>query len=159
MMATDLYAASNPALSSLILWSFINGFEQEKKGCEFPVLFIPIPLVLSRNIREDFKKTDSTTGLLTWIARNPNILLDTGKRIESTSSITKEAIIFGVTNNILKIDTMGLIYADNTGIKKSKISKFTDERKEMILISKRLGRWCGQLESTKVIFNIMGMSL
>lgn len=162
MISADAYATTNPPLCSLLLWSFLNGFEQVKKdGCEFPILFLPLPLILSKTIRNNFEGSNSSTGLLTWISRNPSVLINVNQRIEVTQAITREAILFGASNHIFYFNDEGLIFSNKDGIKVSKI--FTEEHfengKEMLLTSKKLGNWCGQLEFTNTIFNVLGVSL
>ncbi|WP_368298401.1 three component ABC system middle component [Cytobacillus firmus] len=162
MISADTYTSTNPALCSLIVWSFLNGFETIKKdGCELPILFLPLPLILSKNIRNNFEGSNTSTGLLTWIARNPSVLINIAERIEVTQDITKEAILFGATNNIFTFNDNGLIFSNKSGIKVSKVysEDHFDEGKEMLLTSKKFGVWCGQLESTKTILNVLGVSL
>ncbi|WP_347549023.1 three component ABC system middle component [Pseudalkalibacillus hwajinpoensis] len=162
MISADTYTSTNPVLCSLVLWSFLNGFEKVKKdGCELPILFLPLPLILSKSIRNNFSGSNTTTGLLTWIARNPSVLINVGQRIEVTQDITKEAILFGVPNKIFSFNDEGLIFSNKSGIKVSKVYSVdhVEEGNEMLLTARRLGGWCGQLESTKTIFNVLGVSL
>jgi len=162
LISADTYTSTNPALCSLVLWSFLNGFEQTKKdGCELPILFLPLPLIISKTIRNKFDGSNNTTGLLTWVARNPSVLINVGQRIEVTKNITKEAILFGATNEVFNFNDDGLVFSNKKGIKVSKVqsgSHFEND-KEMLLTARRLGSWCGQLESTKTIFNVLGVSL
>jgi len=165
MISSDTYASTNPALCSLILWSFLKGFEDvNREGCELPILFIPIPLALSKSIRETFKGTNNNTGLLTWLSREPQTLLDISLRIETSKSIIKEALIFGNSNLIILCDENGLFHSSNEGLVQKRLKEFMDisggeDLKEVFTISRRFGNWCGQLQSTNIILNIMGMSL
>lgn len=165
MISSDTYASTNPALCSLILWHFLKGYEEvNKKGCELPILFLPIPIVLSKNIRQTFQGTNSTTGLLTWLSREPQILINIAHRIESTSTLTREGIVFGSGNNIISLNYEGYFYSDNKGIVQKRLKTFIDlpaveDLKEVFSLSKRLGNWCGQFDSTKIILNIMGLTL
>lgn len=162
MISADTYTSTNPALCSLVLWSFLNGFEQMKKdGCELPILFLPVPLILSKTIRNKFEGSNTTTGLLTWVARNPSVLINVAQRVEVTQDITKEAILFGATNEVFTFNDEGLIFSNKKGIKVSKVysGNYFEKEKEMLLTARSLGGWCGQLESTKTIFNVLGVSL
>ena len=165
MISSDINSANNPALCSLILRSFLTGFEEVKKdGCEFPILFLTLPFILSGNIRERFKGSNINTGLLTWLSREPQVLINLPKRIEVANLLTKKAIIFGTTNNVIKITDNGLFMSDSSGIVKSKLDLIITEDNqsdiyEMFTLSKRFGGWCGQLESTIILYNIMGLTL
>ncbi|WP_214797091.1 three component ABC system middle component [Exiguobacterium sp. s5] len=165
MISSDLYSANNPALCSLLIKSFLDGFEEvNKEGCEFPVIFLTLPFMLSSNIRDCFKGSNKNTGLLTWLSREPQVLIDLSTRIEATDLLTKNALIFGANNHIFKFNETGLLLADNSGILKKQFNLFLKEDKksevhEMFICSKRFGIWCGHLESTRNIYNVMGLSI
>lgn len=165
MISSDTYASTNPALCSLVLWHFLKGFEEvSKKGCEFPILFLPIPIVLSKNIRQTFHGTNASTSLLTWLSREPQILINMAERIEATNVITKEGIIFGNGNSIIYLNENGYFYSTNKGLVQKRLQELIntpdgEDLKEIFLTSRRLGSWCGQLDSTKIILNIMGLTL
>lgn len=160
MLSTDIYSITNPALGSLILWSFLQGYEvSEKDGCPFPLIFLPLPLVLSQSIRDEFKGTNAETGLYTWITRKQSILINLDARIQKSSTLTRNAIIFGCTNGILTIQEDGTLLSKNNGLNKSRIKESPDEIKEMINLSKRLGVWLSQVNSTSSILNSLGLTL
>lgn len=160
MLSTDIYSISNPALGSLILWSFLQGYEVSKKdGCSFPLIFLPIPLVLSQSIRDEFKGTNAETGLYTWITRKQSILINLHARIQKSSTLTRNAVIFGCTNEILTIREDGTFLSRNNGLNKSRIKESSHEIKEMINLSKRLGVWLSQINSTSSILNSLGITL
>lgn len=165
MILSDTTSASNPALCSLILRNFLIGFEKNNKsGCELPVLFLVLPLILSKDIRSRFKGTNSSTGLITWISREPQMLLNLAKRIEITEMITREAIIFGITNDVIKLNEDGHFNSDNKGIVLARIKSTikTDNQpdiSEMIKTSEIFGKWCGQLKDSTILYNVMGLTL
>ncbi|MDQ0257095.1 hypothetical protein J2S74_004541 [Evansella vedderi] len=166
MISTDIYSSTNPALCSIVLWSFLKGFEEQNKdGCEFPIILLTLPISLSNKVRETFKGTSNATGLLTWLSRGPQSLIGLPQRIETSSSFTKDAIIFGINNKIIDIDNKtGKLKSNNSGLTQSKLnnilkSEKASELKDIMLISKRFGNWCGQLQSSIIIYNVMGLSL
>lgn len=161
MTASDIYSFTNPALCSLILWSFVQGFEQENKnGCEVPLIFLPLPIILSGSTRAEFFGTNVKTGLLAWIARKPKVLINIGEKIEKVSKVTREALIFGCSNGIFSISDNGNIQSGIGNIKHSGFNNLTSsELKEMFSVAKRLGAWCGQMKSTTTIFYSMGITI
>jgi hypothetical protein len=160
MSSIDIYSITNPALSSLLLWSFVQGYERiEKSGCPFPLLYLPLPLVLSKSIRDEFKGTNADTGLYTWITRKPNVLVDLKVRIEKTSILTRNAIVFSCSSEVLTILDTGTVTSNSKGIVKSRINNISDEINEMLKSSKRLGIWFAQLNSPANIFNSLGLTL
>lgn len=159
-MLSDIYSITNPALGSLILWSYLQGYEvAEKDGCPFPLIFIPLPLVLSRSVRDEFKGTNAETGLYTWITRKQSILINLDARIQKSSTLTRNAIIFGCSNEILTIQEDGTLLSKNNGLLKSRIKESSDEIKEMMSLSKRLGVWFSQVNSTSSILSSLGLTL
>lgn len=165
MISSDIYASTNPAFCSLVLWHFLKGYEEvSKEGCEFPILFLPIPIVLSKNNREAFIGTNTSTGLLTWLTREPQVLINIAERIESTNHITRGAVIFGSGNNIITFNNNGHFFSENKGIVQRRLNIFLntsvgEDLKEIFLVSKKLGNWCGQINSSKIILNVMGLTL
>ncbi|QWC23633.1 hypothetical protein KJK41_04550 [Bacillus haikouensis] len=163
MISSDIYASTNPALCSLILWSFLSGYqEQNGKGCEYPLLYLPIPMMVSGNTRNKLQGTNINTGLLTWVSNNPEVLIKFAERIELAKEITEDAIIFGSANSIIDIEKeSGLFRAINSGIYSTKVinTNKDKEQKEMFVFAKRFGAWCGQIHSSKIILNVLGMKL
>lgn len=159
MTSVDILSMTNPALNSLLLRNFVKGYNTNLKSCPFLLLFLPLPFVLSESIRETFKGTNSATGLYTWLTRNQNLLINLNNRIEMSSSITRNAIIFGCYNQLLVINEDGTLNAINKGITISKLKNSSVEVIEMLDTSKRLGCWFSQIESTTNIFNSLGLTL
>jgi hypothetical protein len=160
MGSIDVYSITNPALSSLLLWSFIHGYEgSEKRGCPFPLLYLPLPLVLSQTIRDEFRGTNAETGLYTWITRKPNVLINLKIRVEKTSNLTKDAIFFSCSNDVLRILDAGTVISNPKGIIKSRLNNTSEELNEMLRCSKRLGIWLSQINSPTNIFNSLGLTL
>ncbi|WP_144028819.1 three component ABC system middle component [Paenibacillus tyrfis] len=160
MTAPDVFSITNPALTSLLLWSFLEGFETgERSGCSFPLIFLPLPLVLSQSIRDDFKGTNAATGLYSWITRRQKILINLDTRINKTASLTRTAIMFGASNGIITIEVNGTLKSNNRGIVKSRLKSNSDEIKEMIGASNKLGVWFSQIDSTSSILNSLGLTV
>lgn len=160
MATTDVFSITNPALTSLVLWSFLEGFEHEdNNGCPFPLIFLPLPLVLSQSIRDEFKGTNAATGLYSWITRRQHILINLDTRINKTVNLTRSAIIFGCTNGVITIQTNGTLKSNNKGIVKSRLKECSDEFKEMIKVSNKLGVWFSQIKSTSSILNSLGLTV
>ncbi|WP_339186493.1 three component ABC system middle component [Paenibacillus sp. FSL R5-0490] len=160
MISTDVFSITNPALGSLLLWSFLQGYESnEKAGCPLPLLFLPPPLVLSQSVRDEFRGTNAETGLYTWIARKPMILINLNIRIEQSSHLTRNAISFASANQLLSIQGDGHVLSNNKGIVKGRINNSSDEIKEILQVSNRLGKWFSQINSTSSILNSLGLTL
>ena len=83
MASLDIFADTNPAYCSRILMEFCWGYEEEAgSGVPFPLIILPLPIVLSGDHEAMFDGTNKATGLFTWIDRNPELLLDLSERVE-----------------------------------------------------------------------------
>ncbi|MCB1745392.1 MAG: hypothetical protein KDK91_33810, partial [Gammaproteobacteria bacterium] len=68
----DALAHSNPALSALVIYSFVSGFQKENEtGPHFALAFLPVPVALSRPLAATFEGTQGRTGLHLWLERRP----------------------------------------------------------------------------------------
>lgn len=157
MNSLDIFTITNPALGSFILWSFLQGYESNKQGCPYHLLYLPLPLILSENIRNEFKGTNAATGLQTWILRNQKSLLQFSERIEKTQNLTKEAIVFGCSNKIFQIQDDGSMISLGKEINKKNLNKLSDELKEMASAAKKLGKWLSQSNSVSNILISLGL--
>jgi hypothetical protein len=152
----DIFAETNPAFCSLILFNFCKGYYNvTKTGAPFPLLFLPMPIVLSNDLSKSFAGTNVNTGFFRWVENNPELLLDLTIRINDSSEFLKPAIEFGVFKRIFKIDDSGNLIPVEKSVKKQK----NPELDRLFKFSERLGNWIGQVNSTKTIYNQLGLQL
>lgn len=160
MVSSDVYTITNPVLGSIVLWSFLQGYESNsERGCFYPLLLLPLPLVLSESIRNEFKGTNSATGLYTWVSRNQKVLLRFNERVKKTNQFSKKAIVFACSNKIMHFQEDGTLISSNKGIIKKNMNSLSSELKEMLSVSKRLGYWMSQMDSPSSILNSLGLTL
>ena len=152
----DIFAETNPAFCSLIIFNFCKGYFNETKfGVPFPLTILPLPLILSNDLSKSFDGTNVKTGFFRWIENNPEILLDLNIRINESSEFLKPAIKFGVFKRIFEIDNSGLLLPVEKSIKNRK----KIELDNLFKYADRLGNWIGQVNSTKTIYNHLGLQL
>lgn len=152
----DIFAETNPAFCSLIIFHFCNGyFIETKSGVPFPLLILPLPVVLSDDLSRSFNGTNVKTGFFKWIENNPEILLDLTTRINESSEFLKPAIEFGFFKKLFEIDSSGFLIPVENSIKKSKKAELDNLFKS----AERMGKWVGQVDSTKTIYNHLGLQL
>ncbi|WP_207428965.1 three component ABC system middle component [Pedobacter sp. SYSU D00535] len=153
----DVFAATNPAFLSLVLLSFIEGYNEEAgAGLPFPLAILPIPIVLSGDLDPTFDGTNIRTGFYSWVKQNPGIVVNLNNRINDSIEYIQPAISYGVARKIIKIDDKGSLWglSQNTAniYGSSKLGPFFKK-------SKRLGNWIGQIKSTKTVFNLLGLEV
>ena len=152
----DIFAATNPAFCSLIIFNFCKGYFNETKiGVPFPLLILPLPIILSNDLAKSFDGTNVKTGFFRWVENNPEILLDLTIRINESNEFLKPAIEFGVFKRIFQIDSSGFLIPVENSVKKRNKPKL----EKLFKYADRLGNWIGQVNSTKTIYNHLGLQL
>jgi len=152
----DIFAETNPAFCSLIIFNFCKGYLKEAKcGVSFPLLILPLAIILSNDLAKSFDGTNVRTGFFRWVENNPEIIIDLTIRINEYNELLKPAIEFGVFKRIFQINSSGgLIPVDNSVKKCNKT-----ELENLFKRSYRFGNWIGQVSSTKTIYNHLGLQL
>ena len=153
----DIFSQTNPGFCALILFSFIKAYEEESKAqISFPLLLIPIPLVLSNDLNDSFQHTNKRTGFFSWLEKNPKIKFKINNRIENSLDYIKQAIEYGFYKGIFKINDDGNVCIDKDSVDTYYSNKIT---KPFYRKSQLLGLWMGQIDSPKTIFNLLDISL
>lgn len=157
-VALDTFASTNPAFCALVLRAFIEAFQKvEPGGCPISLLVLPLPLVLSEDRTGFFDGTNAKTGLLTWIGRYPEITIDLAERIEATAKFAQEALMFGLTRQILDVTPRGHIVTSDHGLVRRPKFATADERQRAFTLAMRLGGWCAGVGSVETVYTSLGL--
>lgn len=153
-VSIDIFAETNPGFCALVLFKYCEGYyKATNKGMPFPLILLPLPIILSNDLSETFENTQARTGFFRWIENNPEILLNLTSRIEDSFEFIKPAIEFGFYRNIFQIDNFGCLNIILENINKNKKS----ELDYLYNYAERMGGWIGQVDSTKIIYNHLGI--
>lgn len=160
MESLDIFAETNPAFCSIVLFNFCKGYNSEaSEGVGFPLILLPLPIVLSGNLESSFVNTRVDTGFFSWIDRNPTILLNLPERIQDTLAITRNALEFGVSKSILRVADTGKIQSDAKGLAKKKFPSSSSKVGRAYTNAYRFGQWLGQIHSVTTIYNHLGLEI
>ncbi|MCI5130113.1 MAG: hypothetical protein D3904_01020 [Candidatus Electrothrix sp. EH2] len=160
MYYIDFFADTNPAYCSVVLFQFCQGYKQEaKESIDFPLLLLPIPLVLSAELEKTFNHTKINTGFFAWVDRNPELIINLSSRVEGTLELTQKAMEYGVTYCILDITSDGKISPVENGLKKKVAFPAKSKVGLVCRNALRLGQWFGQVRSTATIYNHLGLAI
>jgi hypothetical protein len=155
----DTFANTNPAFCSLVLRSFVAGYlENDSKGSPVPQLLLPLPIVLCSYFSETFKGTNAATGLITWIARHPEVTIGLRGRVQATAQFSREALVFGLSRRILDVNQFGLVVTDDRGLVRDVRFGPSDNRGLAMTNARRLGRWTANVRSTETVFTCLGLN-
>lgn len=157
--AIDVFAATNPALGAVVLRSFATGYvTEENAGVPMPLIFFPLPIVLSRRLSATMEGTNVTTGLVTWLTRRPEVCLGLSDRIDGTGAFTQESVAFGIRYGLLSIVENGRIQPNSAGLRKQIRFSARDDRGRALNLASRLGAWMGRMPSPQSIFHNFGLT-
>ncbi|MCE9551917.1 MAG: DUF6521 family protein [Planctomycetes bacterium] len=153
----DTYAATNPAFSSILLYSYIEGYgSTNSNGLPFPLILLPVPIVLTSDIATAFEGTNTKTGLLSWIARNPEVTVGMRDRLYSTSEFSKQALLFGIRYGVFSLAETGRIFLKPDSLAKKPPSAGSSYVVDAMKLAKRLGAWIGDAGTTETILIALG---
>ena len=154
MKTTDVFAATNPALGSLVLHTFVKAFtDQSGHGMEHPLAFLPLTFALSEQYSQTFVGTNSRTGLFAWIDRNPTLQIGLADSIEAVAPFSREALCFGLRYGLLDITQESrLIPTSSFLLTSAKRKKLNTEVLSILSTAKQLGNWVANVDSTRQVF-------
>jgi hypothetical protein len=155
-ISIDVFSETNPAFCSIIIFNFLKGYcDEVEEGVPFPIAVLPLPIILSNDLSKTFDGTNAKTGFFRWIENNPMILLGLSERIIESAEFLKPAIEYGLYKKIYQINELGNLIAIENSIKASKNFEFD----YLFKYAGRLGTWIGQVNSTKTIYNHLGLKV
>jgi hypothetical protein len=133
----------NPAFGAVLLAEAVAHYDEKAhRGLPFALAFLILPIVLHENTRESQPKT-TLTALLPWVQEHRESLVGFSDRVRQLQAISREALLFGLQTEVLRIDEQGLLKIG--GRRKTVTSKrtpyFTDEVTECLERCGFLGRW------------------
>lgn len=165
MDSLDIYASTNPALMGLVLWHFLaahaeaHSGENAASGCELAVLYLPIPLAASEDIRDSFESTTKNTGLFTWLRRNPQLAVSVHERVIRARENSAKAIRFSTSAGLISPSPDGLFHAGpSKRFTRKPTYPASDFRGAAFRRAHKLGHWLARIGSTEMVFNTLGLS-
>lgn len=158
-VSIDTYAATNSAFCSLIIYSFIEGFAKTNStGAPFPLILLPIPIVLTRDTADSFEGTNLKTGLLSWVTRNPEVTIGLRNRLEETTDLSKDAFLFGSRYGLFTLSDTGRVFLKPDCLKRKPPSTGSKYVTDAFKLARRFGSWLGEAGNTQTIFIALGVN-
>lgn len=155
----DTYAATNPALCSVVLRAFFEGYtEADNDGAPIPLAILPLPIVLTEHIARTIEPTNVTTGLLPWIVRNQEVTIGLWERVTKSARYSKKALLFGIRYRIIDVTSAGRLISIKNGLSKQPRFAASTEPGRAIRFAKRLGVWMGEVRDMDTIFISLGIN-
>jgi hypothetical protein len=159
-LAHDIYSETNPEFCAYALVGFTAAYITMKAGGpELPTAYLALPVVLYGNLSGTFDGTNKNTGLLEWLERNPQVQVSLAERVNASMEIVTNAIRFGCFARMLKIAEGARLSLGNEKIKRKAVTALSDQPAEVLKRCERLGYWFALAGSTRVVFDMMGLTL
>lgn len=148
----------NPSFCALLLWSSATDYKENKGiGLPFPLCFLVIPIILHKNTREALPRTISTP-LATWIIGHSEALVGFINRTQSLVPFIREALLFGLSQNLFEFDSQGNIAPASRPKKLTRYSKdATAEARECLNKAAFVGRWFAESGTSATIMALWGV--
>lgn len=154
-VAIDIFTTTNPAFGALLLWRFASGYcAKNSTGVELPLLYLPMPILLSADLLKSFAHTNSTTGFMSWINRAPYVPVELSRRLFQTVDFSRTAIDFAVRQQLLKPTSAGNFLFDKTAVKKKPVRPASTLTGRQLLLAERLGQWMAEVPISTVFFSL-----
>ena len=145
----------NPAFGAVLLTEAVDHYDEKAHhGLPFALAFLVLPIVLHENTRRSLPKT-TLTGLLPWVQEHRESLVGFSERVRQLQAVSREALLFGLQTEILRIDDQGLVKIGSRRktVTNRRAPHFTDEVNECVERCGFLGRWFATAGPTSNIFS------
>lgn len=155
----DVFASTNPAFGALLVYSFVEGFASSA-GCgpELVLAFLPVPIAASTAAATTFSGTNVRTGLLEWLARSPELLIELPDQIREAVPISRRALIFGLQRGVIGLDDDGRITSRRSQLMRApRDPGGAGVARKPFTVAARLGQWCGTIGPATSIFSCLGI--
>jgi hypothetical protein len=150
----------NPAFCTTLLAKATDEFvKKAHRPLPFALTFLVLPIVLHRGTRTALPAS-TVTSLLPWIQENREQLVDFALRVRRLRGITREALLFGMQCQTLKVTAEGdlVVGAKRRSATDRRTSLFTDEARECVDRAGFIGRWFAAAGTTATIFAAWGVA-
>ena len=148
----------NPAFCSTALTASIAGYTNiDTEGMPLRISFLVLPIILHKQTRE-ILPIKITTSLPAWIQENASAKILFYERAKSLTPYTKEAILFGLMNDMLEIQQNGKLQSKIVDSKVVTLShKLEEEAKECVSRARFVGRWLASAGSPQTVMALWGV--
>lgn len=116
-----------------------------------------LPIILHRNTRTALPKQINTP-ISSWIEDNTSIYVEFPERLISMKPFSKEALLYGLLNDLVFFDEYGEINTEfEIKLTNKFLRKLEGDARECVLKSRLLGRWFGSAGSAEKIMFLWGI--
>ena len=144
----------NPAFTCEIIRESIKGYTSETSQ-NMPYLFLPLilPFILPHRFRATLPRSKATT-MHSWINDNVHLKINLADHIKGLVGFSKEALMFGIIHDVLRIDENGCLEVLG---KKGKANLNNDETNECLSKAITWGKILANAGDHYTIYSMLGI--
>lgn len=155
--AYDLYAETNPAFVSFLLYRFVKSHSDGSgETPHISLAYLVVPLALSQRLEPSFSSTNAATGFLSWLNRFPEVRIGLQQDIDVARDVTAQGLRAALFSQQLELGGNGTVQLG--GAKKppeNTKSKMSNIPKQAVSRAERLGKWMSGAGSPAAIFSAL----
>ncbi|MEO5340929.1 MAG: DUF6521 family protein [Magnetococcus sp. MYC-9] len=136
----------NPALGAVVLHSFVQGWEEKhisENGLPWPLLFLPLPLVLHMPTAEILAKTQQRSGLIGLTEGDDKLrknIYSFQERVLTSRKLSMESMVMALATGLLILDLQGgQLFSGRPAVPRDSIP---ERVRLLVKAAKSLGRLC-----------------
>ncbi len=159
-MSPEIERLLNPAYCACILARYAYSYQvarahSSSPGVPYPLIFLCLPLTLHAATRTEVNRHRRTYGIHRLVRENPTLVIQLAERIKGFTTITKEALLFGIKYDLLSFNTESVAIACIDKILRQ-ITKSTlsEEAMQPINAAELIGAWFSQLTVAEVFLHL-----
>jgi len=158
-ISIDVFAATNPALGSLVLRQFLDGFcSIRTEGADFAILYLPLPILLPEELASTFDGTNRKTGFMAWISRSPIVPARLPHRLYLTTDFSRIAMEFGVRHGVIQLAPTGKFRPTAIGLFKKPTLPASNSVGKTFNLARRLGGWIAEIPAVATVYFSLGLT-
>jgi hypothetical protein len=158
-IARDVLAETNPAFCCAVFAEFCLAYKNAQKEGRAPSVilsYLILPIVIAEEFALTFEGCNKDTGLSVWLNRNPQIITELSKKINSTLDITTTAIQFGSLTGALHLTSDGDLAS---ALKKLPAIVAGSVFKATLSRARLFGTWTATMGSPRAVLEAFGVSV
>lgn len=131
----------NPAFVGTLLWSCARAYTASADDAQpYAISFLVAPVVLHKSTRESLPTT-TRTSLVSWIGKNPRVVVGFAERARSLVPLVKEAVLFASNGGLLQVQESRVV-AETRPRRMARLEReASGEVKACIKKAEFLGKW------------------
>jgi Family of unknown function (DUF6521) len=148
----------NPAFCGELIFRAVSDYRKLKpQPFSFALSFLILPIALHKTTRDQLPGRASTA-FVGWLADNGPFLAQLPDRVLRLVPVSREALLFSIQHNALRIEDGGLVPGAKPIRLTEKLSQTTDDVAEARGAAALLGRWFANQGTASSILQGLGVS-